>query len=362
MTDPPPAGGFTIHCTPDIYPHQPLNYAAINRILAIDAHDYAILRFAKDTTKVPEVANSNAPEAGSTSPASLSEIQARSDRDALISDSSFTLTSAAAPSLDANPEALLTSTEPAAEPALPEAERTVPDIIANAGTEFSEAELLTLPENGSADSSASPITNIIGTDADDVITFTADLRDVQGGAGTDTLVVATSFAGTSVILGDDAGTLRFNVTEGSPELVLQDVERISFEDSTLAFDEAGLAGQAYRLYQACFDRTPDAEGLGFWINQLDTGAVTLKETAELFLNSAEFADVYGAPAALADVHYLALLYANVLDRVPDSDGFGFWREEQEKGVTRADMLVYFSESFENVAQVAPAIDDGIWYV
>jgi len=120
--------------------------------------------------------------------------------------------------------------------------------------------------------------------------------------------------------------------------------------------------QACRLSQACFDPTPDTEGLGFWIKQLDAGNVTLTQAANFFIGSEEFAEVYGTPQALADVHYLALLYANVLDRVPDSEGFGFWREQQENGVTRADMLVYFSESTENVTRVATAIDDGIWYI
>ena len=90
--------------------------------------------------------------------------------------------------------------------------------------------------------------------------------------------------------------------------------------------------------------------------------MTLKEAADLFLTSEEFAEVYGAPETVADVHYLTLLYANVLNRVPDQDGFGFWRDKQAEGVTRADMLVYFSESIENKSLVAEAIDDGIWYL
>ena len=60
--------------------------------------------------------------------------------------------------------------------------------------------------------------------------------------------------------------------------------------------------------------------------------------------------------------FLTLLYVNALDRRPDAEGFAFWRDQQEQGVTRADMMVYFSESAENVAQVAPAIEDGIWYL
>ena len=157
------------------------------------------------------------------------------------------------------------------------------------------------------------------------------------------------------------GTLLLTQPVGDAAVVLENVERVAFEDGTLAFDATGLAGQAYRLYQACFDRTPDVEGLGFWIKLLDSEAIDLTSAADFFLASDEFAAVYGPSEDLSDIHYLALLYANVLDRAPDLEGFSFWRDTQEQGITRADMLVFFSESAENVAQVAPAIDDGIWY-
>ena len=205
-----------------------------------------------------------------------------------------------------------------------------------------------------------PVTDFTGTATDDLIDLTADLARIDGGAGTDTVAVA-ALSDTATITFGSGGLVHLNLVEDAP-LVLENIERIAFEDRVLAFDDDGLAGQAYRLYQACFDRTPDTEGLGFWIKQLDAGRVTLNQAADFFIGSEEFAEVYGSPETLADVHYLALLYANVLDRVPDASGFGFWRDQQENGVTRADMLVYFSESTENVDRVATAIDDGIWYV
>jgi Domain of unknown function (DUF4214) len=218
----------------------------------------------------------------------------------------------------------------------------------------------TTPEGSVSPTDPAPITDFIGSDGDDLIDLSADLARVDGGAGIDTLAVAALSEAATITFGS-GGRVQLNLDEDAP-VVLQNVERIAFEDGTLAFDADGLAGQAYRLYQACFDRTPDTEGLGFWIKQLDAGNVTLTQAANLFIGSEEFAEVYGTPQALADVHYLALLYANVLDRVPDASGFGFWRDQQENGLTRADMLVYFSESTENVARVATAIDDGIWYV
>lgn len=201
----------------------------------------------------------------------------------------------------------------------------------------------------------------LGTSSNDLIDYDSEVTRVDGGDGTDTLAIRAR-AQDTIIRPEPDGTILIETAEAATALTLVDVERIAFDDGTLAFDKDGLAGQAYRLYQACFDRTPDADGLGFWIKQLDSGAVTLSEVADLFIESEEFENVYGPPEELADVHYLALLYANVLDRAPDADGFAFWRDEQDKGVTRAEMLVFFSESVENIALVAPAVEDGIWYV
>ncbi len=120
-------------------------------------------------------------------------------------------------------------------------------------------------------------------------------------------------------------------------------------------DIEGTSGQAYRLYQASFDRAPDVEGLQFWTSQLDQG-VTLVEAAQMFLDSAEFVTTFGG--ALTDDAYLDLLYANVLDRAPDQAGLAFWQTQED--VSRAEMLMAFSESAENKSQVG--IDDGIWII
>ncbi|MCX7558329.1 DUF4214 domain-containing protein [Sulfitobacter sp. F26204] len=149
-----------------------------------------------------------------------------------------------------------------------------------------------------------------------------------------------------------------------PERVdtLIDIERLQFIDGFLALDTDGTAGQAYRLYQAAFNRDPDPEGLGFWIDNFDVGNVDLVEMAEFFMQSEEFAQKYGDPDTLGDRDFLTLLYRNVLDRTPDEPGFEFWEEQQQAGLSRAEMLQYFSESVENYQNVAGEIADGIWYV
>lgn len=139
---------------------------------------------------------------------------------------------------------------------------------------------------------------------------------------------------------------------------LVDVERLSFSDTMLAFDIEGDAGQAYRLYQAAFDRIPDKVGLGYWIEQMDNGT-SLINVANSFINSTEFQSLYGANPS--DTEFIDSLYHNVLHRNPDQSGYDFWIDSMNAGVSRAQVLVDFSQSVENQAQTLPLILNGIQY-
>ncbi|UOD50407.1 DUF4214 domain-containing protein [Orrella daihaiensis] len=136
------------------------------------------------------------------------------------------------------------------------------------------------------------------------------------------------------------------------------VERLQFSDVTLALDIDGIAAEAYRIYKAAFDRQPDLTGLGFWIKNMDAG-MGLEAVAQEFITSAEFIRMYGANPT--DEQFVDLLYANVLDRQADQSGYDFWIGALDRGLTRAGLLAEFSESKENVANVAPLIEDGIQY-
>lgn len=143
---------------------------------------------------------------------------------------------------------------------------------------------------------------------------------------------------------------------------LNNVDRVILNDGYIAFDLDGDGGAAFRLYQAGFDRLPDPEGLGFWIDLLDRDIVSLAEMANYFLDSPEFISLYGQVQSLSNEEYLTVLYDNILDRVPDGDGFSFWLNALENGYDRSSTLADFSESIENQNGTLGLIDDGIWYL
>lgn len=142
---------------------------------------------------------------------------------------------------------------------------------------------------------------------------------------------------------------------------LNEVERLQFSDLSVALDSAKgeNAGDAYRLYKAAFDRAPDTEGLGFWIKQLDNGASLVHDAAQGFINSVEFAKMYGTNPT--DETFITLLYDHVLHRAAEGDGYQFWLHSLDVGVSRAQVLVDFANSTENISQTSTLIANGILY-
>jgi ELWxxDGT repeat protein len=112
--------------------------------------------------------------------------------------------------------------------------------------------------------------------------------------------------------------------------------------------------EAYRLYQAAFNRTPDSAGLNFWTGQLDQG-MTAAQVAQGFVGSAEFAQLVNG---LGTTGLVDQLYQNVLHRAADAGGEQFWVGQLDSGTSRADVLLGFSDSLENRLNTSGATHDG----
>jgi hypothetical protein len=207
----------------------------------------------------------------------------------------------------------------------------------------------------------------LGGAGNDSISGGGGMDTMSGGAGNDTLVGGAGLqvadydgAHDHFTISGNADTGIFTVTDdtgtdGSD--VLQKVERLQFDDAWVALDLNGSAGEAYRLYQAAFDRTPDLGGLGYWIGTMDRG-IGLTQVAAAFIGSAEFQQTYGS---LSDTQFVIRLYANVLHRAPDAGGLQFHIDVLANGATRAEVLAEFSESLENKSNVMGSIEHGIAY-
>ena len=100
-----------------------------------------------------------------------------------------------------------------------------------------------------------------------------------------------------------------------------------------------------RLYQAAFNRHPDNAGMNYWVGQFTSGAMTLNQIANSFTVQPEFTADY--PSAMSNAQYVGALYNNVLNRPGDADGVNYWVNQLNTGVlTRAQVLYNFTESKE----------------
>ena len=209
---------------------------------------------------------------------------------------------------------------------------------------------------------------LVGTNGADQLSGTAGNDVLRGDGGSDTLngqggIDSAAFggvranftvarSGTSVTVTDRTGA---NGTD-----TLANIERIKFDDVAVAVDIDGNGGEAYRIYQAAFDRAPDLSGVGFWISQMDSGQ-SLESVAAGFMTSTEFVNMYGANSS--HLQFVQKLYQNVLDRPGETAGVNFWVGALDgNDASRADVLAHFSESAENQANVAEVIGNGFAYV
>lgn len=214
----------------------------------------------------------------------------------------------------------------------------------------------------------SGIENIISSYHDDMLMGNSVKNVFSGLAGNDLIdggenIDTAVYSGTSnqylISIGPTTSQVADSIIERDGNDNLASIERLQFTDTNIALDIADSAGQAYRIYEAVLGRAPDLEGLGYWINDMDNG-VSLTTIAKGFIASPEFQGKYGANPSYET--YLNLLYNNILDRDPDSEGMNYWLTNMQNGIdSPAAVLASFSEGYENIANVAPDIANGIYY-
>lgn len=199
--------------------------------------------------------------------------------------------------------------------------------------------------------------NMTGDAGNNTFTATANNSGIDGGGGMDTVIYGGPRANFTI----SKQPLGYSVVDNTGALgqdTLVNIERLKFSDGTaVALDIDGNAGQVYRMYQAALDRTPDAGGFSYWLNAMDNG-LTLSQVSALVLQNKEAVDIYMADPS--DSYFVTQLYHHVLHREPDAAGLTFWLNNVHSA-SRADVMVMFSESPENQAQVIGTIQNGIDY-
>lgn len=100
-----------------------------------------------------------------------------------------------------------------------------------------------------------------------------------------------------------------------------------------------------RLYNVCLSRTPDAEGINYWVTILTTNQKSGAQVAADFIFSEEFKN-----KNLCDSCYIDSLYRCFMGREADSSGKAYWLNQLSNGATRGKVFNGFamSQEFGNI--------------
>jgi hypothetical protein len=121
-------------------------------------------------------------------------------------------------------------------------------------------------------------------------------------------------------------------------------------DPSSAIPQSGTQSYLSSLYQTLLGRAPDAGGLGYWADQIDSGNMTRQDILPNFLHSKEYQNLYNTNPSEA----VKDLYTTVLDRDPEQAGLDYWIGQAKNGMTADDMYSGFRSSSEakNADQIA----------
>ena len=231
------------------------------------------------------------------------------------------------------------------------------------GADYDVSWNVTLAKLAPASIAAASMTSTSGSAGSDMFMSSAHNESWSAGAGFDIAAFHGKLADYAINAGANGVQVEDSIQGRDGSDLLNGVERLRFADSMLALDTVapeGVAGQAYRIYQAAFNRAPDQAGLGYWIAAMDQGQ-PLQAVAQGFVQSAEFIALYGSAPTNAQV--VDKLYLNVLHRAGEAGGVAYWNSILDNGhASVAAVLASFSESAENIAALIGVLDDGVAYL
>jgi hypothetical protein len=98
-----------------------------------------------------------------------------------------------------------------------------------------------------------------------------------------------------------------------------------------------------KLYQQCFGRLPDYEGIRYWLDEVASGRQTREQVANAFVNSDEFRRKYGTPT---NDQFVAVMYQNALNRQPTTAETQAWVAQLAGGTSRGAVAI----SIANLAE------------
>jgi serralysin len=204
---------------------------------------------------------------------------------------------------------------------------------------------------------------LLGGQNNDVLIPGSGKNVVNGGAGSDTLVL--NFDLDAITITGDL-TANFTITYDGGSVQATSIEFLALADGiySLGGPIGSLGDREYAddialLYRAGLGRELDVGGLSYWLSAIESGN-DMDKMALSLIDSAEFAQRFGNPEAMASTDFVDVLYENVLGRDAATGETQYWVERMDAGTSQSHVLIAFAQSAENRAgyTAGSAIDSG----
>ena len=185
-------------------------------------------------------------------------------------------------------------------------------------------------------------TLLIGTSGNDVLTGSAGLDILMCNGSRNNFKISGNVQSV-VTIQDKSGATGTDTISA--------VEKIQFDDVTVnlrvqaqaaALKPADL-NSLIELYIAYINRTPDAEGMSYWMNQFNAGK-TMNEIGNSFYSAAvQYSSLTGYSASMSNAAFVLKIYENVLARTgataPAAADVDYWANNLATGVDTKGTLV-----------------------
>lgn len=189
--------------------------------------------------------------------------------------------------------------------------------------------------------------NVNAGSGNDAITVGIGNHQVDGGEGLDKVSLTGSLS-TFSIKKSGAG---YTITKGGSNEILNvtNVESLKFSDMTVNLGVQKLVSatpqqnvqKIMELYVTFFNRVPDADGLSYWIGQMNDGK-SMNQIADAFYGAGiHFSSLTGFSSTMTNADFVNVVYKNALGRKEgaDTEGLAYWVGKLEDGSASRGSLV-----------------------
>jgi hypothetical protein len=184
-----------------------------------------------------------------------------------------------------------------------------------------------------------------GTASNDHFLNTDASETIDGSFGVDTFLVGKNYAANEIL--KSSNIIQFEYADSSEASdTLTNVERLQFNDLSIAYDVSGSAGTTAKLLGATFGKASIANKylVGIGLHMLD-GGISYSDLMGTVINA-----ILGSSASNAAA--VDLLYTNVVGAAPSVNDLAFFTDWLDKGIyTKASFGVLAADTELNIVNV-----------